>query len=393
MEMTVGRCLNAGEEVATAHFPQIRQFKVRHVTSGEPLENLESADKESYYQVWQPANPETVARFTAAGYFCARELHQHLGEVPVGLINSSWGGSVAEAWVSDEGLGADPETSNIPEEWVEYLKLSERWQRQYDEFRESAKKAVADGRPEPIYYKQPSCLFNAMISPLVGYGIRGVLWYQGEANVFRAGQYAPLFKALIDDWRKQWGRELPFLWVQLPNFDTPVPNWPPLRESQAAALELPNTAMAVAIDVGERWDIHPKDKQTVGYRLGLAARGLVYFENVPFRAPMVGNTDFTNGSCVVNLTNTADSLVTSDGDSPRGFALAGNDRQFYPAEATLDNGKIVVQSDSVTNPVALRYGFENWPPQLNLYSSYMGQNWLPVTPFRTDDWDIPTYSE
>ncbi len=226
-----------------------------------------------------------------------------------------------------------------------------------------------------------------MIAPLAGYAMRGTIWYQGEANVTRAPQYAPLFAALITNWRARWERQFPFIWVQLPGLEASLPGWPLLRESQAKALSLPNTAMAVTIDVGERNDIHPRNKQAVGYRLALAARKLVYLEQVPHMGPLLVKMTVQDGRCRIELSNTGEGLTTTDGKPPRGFEVAGNDRRFVPAEASIEGGTLEVWSPRVSAPVAVRYLWTDYPNELNLYSTFRGEIWLPAGPFRTDDWE------
>ncbi|MBW7995540.1 MAG: sialate O-acetylesterase [Candidatus Glassbacteria bacterium] len=390
MEMTVNRCLNAEAEIASADFPEIRQFKIPHTNAREPLDDIRETGgqgENSYQRSWQPASPETVGRFSAAGYFFARNLHLNLGEVPVGLINSSWGGSVAEAWVSAEGMNSSAEIARILTEWPENSRHSEGWRRGYKTYLANAEKALVEGRDYPPYYREPSVLYNGMIAPLAGLGIRGVIWYQGEANVTRPAQYARLFQTLITDWRNRWGRDLPFIWVQLPGFQAGLETWPLLREAQAAALELPNTAMAVAIDLGERHDIHPRNKQAVGNRLAIAARGLVYLEDLPSKAPAYESMTVAGARCRVEFNNSGDGLASSDGEPVRGFSVAGDDRVFVAAKAVIENGAVVVWSDQVTGPVAVRYAWTNFPADLNLYGTYHGSAWLPAAPFRTDDWE------
>ena len=386
MAMTVDRCLDAENEIAGANFPQIRQFKMPSVASSTPCDTISHSNRE-YQRIWQRASPETVGLFTAAGYFFARDIHQRLGGVPVGLINSSWGGSVAEAWVSEPVLETDPELAPILKEWAEYSRHWEGWRKSYKAYLERAAKAGSEGETIAPYYRQPSVLFNGMINPLVGYGMRGALWYQGEANIFRAAQYAPLFQTLIRDWREQWGDEFPFIWAQLPGLETIRPSWPLLREAQAKALDLPNTAMAVTIDVGEQHDIHPRNKQAVGHRMALAARGLVYLEDIPYMAPLFSGMTVDGSRCRIEFSNAGEGLTTIDGAMPAGFELAGADSVFHPAGAEIDGGEVIVWSDKVAEPVAVRFLWDDYPESINLYSTFDEKTWLPAAPFRTDDWD------
>ncbi len=390
MAMTVDRCLDAQQEIASADFPQIRQFVLPLVAAAQPRQDIllpDDSGNKSGRLLWQAASPETVGKFTAAGYFFARDLSKRLGGVPVGLINSSWGGSVAESWVSKEALAANPELAGIIQEWPEYSRHSEGWRRSYKTWLEKAEKARTEGKQPAPYYRQPSVLFNSMISPIIGYGMRGALWYQGESNATRPLQYTPLFQALISDWRARWGREFPFIWVQLPGWETTLPSWPLLREAQASALSLPNTAMAVAIDVGERWDIHPRNKQAVGIRLAIAARKLVYLEQLPHMGPLLEKMTIEGARCRIQLNNTGEGLTTADSEPPRGFEVAGQDRLFVPAEVSIEGGILEVWSPAVSAPLAVRYLWTDYLDDINLFSTFNGETWLPVAPFRTDDWD------
>jgi sialate O-acetylesterase len=390
MAMTVNRCLDAEQEISSANFPQIRQFKVPNIKELNPQQDFakpDSDDNQAYQCKWQQSTPETTARFTAAGYFFARSLHQHLGNIPIGLINSSWGGSLVEAWISRSALEKNSEIAPILNEWPDYTRHRESWRNSYKNYLEELEKAKADGSRLPVSSLNPAVMYNGMIAPLVGYGMRGVIWYQGESNRFRPIQYSKLFQALISDWRDQWGRDFPFLWVQLPNWDNPLQTWPLLRESQAAALNLPGTAMAVTIDVGERWDIHPRNKQAVGNRLAIAARKLVYLEKLPHMGPLLESMTVEGNRCLVKLNNSGDSLATSDGNSPRCFEVAGKDQRFFPAEAVIKGAVVQIWSPEVTAPLAVRYAWANNPDNPNLYSTFRGKTWLPAAPFRTDSWD------
>ncbi len=390
MAMTVDRCLDAQQEISSANFPQIRQFKVPNIKELDPQQDIArpaDGDNQAYQCKWQLSTPETTARFTAAGYFFARSLHQHLGNIPIGLINSSWGGSLVEAWISRQALEENNEIAPILKEWPGYTRHRESWRNNYQDYLEELEKAKAEGSRLPVSSLNPAVMYNGMIAPLVGYGMRGVIWYQGESNRFRPIQYSKLFQALISDWRSQWGRDFPFLWVQLPNWSNPLQTWPLLRESQTAALSLPNTAMAVTIDVGEADDIHPRNKQAVGNRLAVAARKLVYLEQLPHMGPLLEKMTVEGSRCLLELNNIGDGLATSDGNPPRCFEVAGKDQRFFPAEGAVDGGQVSIWSDKVKNPLAVRYAWANHPDDPNLYSTFLGETWLPVSPFRTDRWD------
>lgn len=233
----------------------------------------------------------------------------------------------------------------------------------------------------------PGALYNAMISPIISYPIKGFTWYQGEANANRAYEYRALFQVMITDWRTKWGMgELPFLFVQLANFMSPADfptesEWAELREAQAMALTLPKTGMAVAIDIGEAEDIHPKNKQDVGSRLALAAQNIAYGDAVVHSGPQYQSMSLDNGKIVLTFEHTGGGLVAKGGEL-KSFAIAGENRNFVWAQAKIDGNRIIVWSDEVADPVAVRYAWANNPANANLYN----QEGLPASPFRTDDW-------
>jgi sialate O-acetylesterase len=216
-----------------------------------------------------------------------------------------------------------------------------------------------------------------MISPLIPYGIRGVIWYQGESNAGRHGEYAELSKLMISDWRKRWDQEdFPFLLVQLAAWEPGGDNWPPLREAQLETLELPNTGMAVAIDIGDKTDIHPKDKQEVGRRLALAARGIAYGEKIEYSGPVYRKMDVADGKARLSFDHVGGGLK-AEGEL-RGFEVAGEDEKYVPAKAAIDGAQVVVWSDGIAKPQAVRYAWAAFP-DANLYN---GEG-LPAVPFRT----------
>jgi len=240
--------------------------------------------------------------------------------------------------------------------------------------------------------QHPTLLYNRMIHPLQPYAIRGVIWYQGESNantVAEALKYRTQFPALIQQWRRQWqAPDLPFLWVQLANFSSGVDQgdtspWAVLRESQSATLSLPATAQVVTIDIGNPTDIHPLNKQDVGKRLALAARHVAYGESLVYHGPVHTQAQFSDGVATLAFDDGGSALaVRGGGTRVHGFALAGADRVFHPAEATLVDGRVVVRSDAVKSPVALRYGWSDNPADADLINAAG----LPASPFRTDAW-------
>lgn len=233
--------------------------------------------------------------------------------------------------------------------------------------------------------KRPSALFNGMIAPLVPYGIKGVIWYQGEGNAEKPRQYDTLFPALINNWRNEWQQQnLPFLFVQLPGFkqrqqQPSEEGWPFIRESQAKAASLPHAGMIVTIDLGEENDIHPKNKQDVGFRLARYALGNVYGSVVEYSGPVYRKMSVDENRCILEF-DTKSALRINDGDELKGFAIAGADQQFVWAKAKIVDGKVIVYSSAVKEPVAVRYDWANNPVG-NLYNKE-----FPAAPFRTDNW-------
>lgn len=347
MEWTVANSNDADAEIAAADDFEIRHFKVPHSWADAPEQTLAGGS-------WERADPGHVGDFTAVGYFFARELREHV-DVPVGIINTSWGGSRIEPWMSAGTLG---EVS-----------------------------VNAGGRENHT----PTLLYNKMIYPLQEYPIKGAIWYQGESNAGSpedAAAYRDLFADMITSWREQWGQgDFPFLWVQLANFmqedeHPPVQsNWALLRESQSAALDLPATGEAVIIDIGEADDIHPRNKQDVGARLALAARKVAYGEDgIIHSGPVYRSHRIEDGRIVVEFDHVGSGLDVH-GDALRGFAIAGEEGEFVWANARVEGDRVVVWSDRVDEPVAVRYAWSNNPADANLYN----QEGLPAAPFRTDD--------
>lgn len=348
-----GKVKNFREEVAAANYPTIRLLKVEKTTSTQPLTEAK------FTEGWQICSPQTVPQFSAVAYFFARNIQQH-HNVPIGLIQTAYSGTPAQSWVSGPALEAIP---------------------QYDSVVKFISKTAASPKDAHI----PSVLFNAMINPLIPYGIRGVIWCQGESNDKKAQQYKTLFPLLIKDWRNRWNKEFPFYYVQLANFtearDEPVEStWAELREAQLQTLKVPNTGMAVTIDIGEAKDIHPKNKQDVGLRLALIARAKVYKENIPYSGPIYKNHKIKESRFTISFDHVGEGLQVK-GDTLKGFAIAGADKKFYWANAKIEGNKVVVWSDAVKKPMAVRYAWAN-NPVCNLYNTAG----LPASPFRTDDW-------
>ncbi len=235
---------------------------------------------------------------------------------------------------------------------------------------------------------KPGGLYNAMIHPLLNFGIKGAIWYQGESNASRASEYRNLFGTMITDWRKHWNQgDFPFIFVQLPNYmevkEQPgESDWAKLREAQLKTLSLPNTGMAVAIDLGEWNDIHPLRKAEVGQRLSLEARRIAYGEkNLVSRSPIFKSIKIEGKKAILTFENTGSGLIAKDNKPLKGFSITGADGKFVWAEATIQNNRVIVSSPRVKNPVAVRYAWADNPEGANLYN----QEGLPASPFRTDD--------
>lgn len=341
--------LHANDILAHATDPKLRLFHLQRAVSNTPLQDCKGS--------WETSGPGSAASFSAVGFQFARELQEILG-VPVGIIETSWGGTPIEAWMSSQALA--PFTAAI-----------------------SRLTRATGGKPSA---HGPSCLYNAMINPIVGYGIRGFLWYQGEFNRRYPDRYAALMEAMVTSWRKVWQRDtLPFYYVQIAPYDYGVTrdSVPFLREEQGRAMQLiPHSGMVVTMDVGDKFTIHPPDKTTVAKRLLYWALGDTYgFKEVAYESPSFQSLKITGENAVVTLSPAPRGLTSYD-QPVKGFEVAGADKFFYPATARLSrNGVVIVHADRVSKPVAVRYGFKDWTI-CNLYST----DGLPVAPFRTDDW-------
>lgn len=393
MAMEVKNSLNARREIAHADHPQIRHFQVKRTKSTEPLDDVSPVANAgtSWLNKWEVCDSTNVGHFSGVGYFFIRELQKKL-DVPVGIISVSWGGTTAEAWTPMDTLVNDPELNMILDNWPDYNN-DEAWLKtEYENFLEEIKKAKKQGIPEPLYFNQPSVLFNGIIAPVIPYGIRGAIWYQGESNGYRAYQYRKLFPAMISQWRRKWGQgDFPFLYVQLANYHFEPQVFPELREAQAMALTLPNTAMAVAIDIGDSSDIHPKNKQEVGRRLSLAARKLCYGEHLIYTGPMFHYMLVDGDKCYLSFKHNGDGLIPKETDELKGFIIAGIDKNFVEADAVIMGNQVMVWSNEVERPVAVRYAWANHPGNCNLYNKSGEQINLPASPFRTDDWPGITF--
>lgn len=389
MAMTVNRAKDFEAEKGLANLPLVRMFKEESAAA-----DTEQADGKG---AWVVCAPDAVGGFSATLYFFGRELHKKLG-VPVGLVNSSVGGTPIESWIAAKpqreseqlrpffaAVEQDNAKVDPAEEKKNYERSLARWEA-------AAKKARAEKQPVPRKPRDPAGvrgkkanvggLFNGKIAPLIPYAIRGAVWYQGEANSMpaKAPFYQYQLPLLVSDWRARWGAELPFAWAQLPNFDGGERDWPTVREAMLKTLALPKTGMGVNIDIGEAKNIHPANKQEVGRRLSLWALGTVYGQPVASTSgPLPAGQQVRGGELVLRFTHADGGLVAKGGEL-KGFSIAGGDRQWKPAQARIEGDTVVVSSSDVKTPAAVRYAWENFPV-CNLYNGAG----LPASPFRTGE--------
>jgi len=398
MEFTVDdggstyRVQNAEAEVAGANYPLIRQLKVDRTVKTAPSDTVKTSG-------WQPAAPDIVGHFTAVGYFFARDIHRALG-VPVGIIDSPWGGTPVESWMSDAARNSTSLAATLEVRWKKAMsewppERVARYPADMEAWQKAEKEAMATHTRNPLHWPNPPAtedspalpggLYNGMIAPLQPFAIRGILWYQGEANVGHPDEYAELFETLIRSWRTTFGQgDLPFYFVQLANFgnedERANRDWARLREAQAQALALPNTGMAVTIDIGEAHNIHPRNKQEVGRRLALIARAKIYGLPPESSGPMFESATPEGPAIRVRFTHAGSELTVRDG-TIKSLEVAGSDQVFHPAAAVLQVDSLLASSPDVPQPVAVRYAWTN-APEANLY----GDSGLPAVPFRSDHW-------
>ena len=400
MQRLLSETANGPEAIAAANHPTIRLFNVsRQVAFKHAQPPL---------GVWRACSPDSVKQFSAAGYYFGVELQKELN-VPIGLINSSYGGSQAEAWTPVEYLLASADLKPTVDRKKIWDEERPRVKVQYDEaiqkWREEADKARAAGavpRPSPSVpdalreYRVAASIYDGMIEPLIPFAIRGAMWYQGESNEARAQQYAILLPVMIKSWRERWGEEFPFGIVQLPNYRDTKPDpadeaWSHVREAQRlTAASVPQTGLIVTIDIGEAHDIHPKNKLDVGKRMARWALVDVYKQKLLKSGPVFHKAEIKDSKIVVTFSEVGNGLKLTVGATSKGleeFAIAGADRKWYWAEAKIvGRNRVEVWSPQVSQPVAVRYAFNNNPRNPNLTND----TGIPAGPFRTDNWPGPT---
>ncbi|WP_395746478.1 sialate O-acetylesterase [Prosthecobacter sp.] len=404
MQWNVGSSWDADLEIATAKYPNIRLITVPNVGTQEPQKDFKGE--------WKECSPATVGGFTAVGYFYGRVLHKML-DVPVGLINNAWGGSACEAWVNRAELEKDPRFKPLmesarqreallssPEAKARYDADLAAWTKQAEEAKKAGKPFTVRAPAPPTAWltgnARPANIYNGALLPTIGYGIKGAIWYQGETNAGRAYEYASLFPFMIQNWRNEWKQgDFPFYWVQLADFmpekadagQSVASAWAELRESQTKTeTAIKNGGQAVIIDLGDANDIHPKNKRDVAERLARWALVKDYGLKLPYRSPEFKSAEFSGEKAIVTLDTFGSALRTVDISEVKGFVVCGEDQKWAWADAKIiGKDKLEVSAKGVTKPIAVRYAWAD-NPVCNLYST----DGLPVTPFRSDSFDMIT---
>lgn len=342
---------NAVSDILHSKDSQLRLFTIKRVSSFLPKDDVQGE--------WQVSEPQSVREFSATAYYFGKELRQML-DVPVGLICAAWGGSACEAWMTADWLRAFPD-AKIPQQESD-IKSKNR---------------------------TPTVLYNGMLSPIVGYTMRGAIWYQGEDNVPRFQTYAEMQAAMVKGWRSEWKQgDFPFYYCQIAPYDYTLVNMKPnsalLREQQAKAeLMIPNCGMAVLMDCGMEWGIHPRKKNLAGQRLALLALDNTYgVKGLTSKSAYYKEMTISNDTCTVSFERADMWIYGEKGYLSECFELAGADKVFHPAKAVVQRSKVIVTCEEVKKPVAVRYAFKDWV-QGDLYC-----DGIPVSSFRSDDWDI-----
>jgi sialate O-acetylesterase len=452
MDFGIGLDSRATETIAAANEPQIRLFMVPRQLSLQPLPTFAKPLPDHLEGKWQICSPAVLGGkwgwngFSAVAYYFGRELQHHLNR-PIGLIQSAWGGTQVAGWTSVSGLEKNPvmahyvqdhdkRVANFAQATKDYHALAvagaaafKQWnetygipfQKELAQWNAEVAADAAAGKPSPpkprvAVPKPPGVsppdgwiygggnLFNGMVAPLIPFAIKGVIWYQGENDRSNSFEYYTSFPGLIADWREKWNQgDFPFLFVQLSNGNPPNPKRPVedytamLREAQAKTLSVPNTGMAVTIDVGSSLDIHYKDKLDVGQRLALVARRVAYGETLVAYGPMYDSMTIEGNKIRLTFKEIGSGLTlrvppwsttedppvaAADATELNGFAIAGDDRRWEWGKAEIDGNTVVVSADKVANPVTVRYDWQECPP-----GNLANKEGLPAAPFRTDNWD------
>ena len=407
MEWVLRNC-ERQEDINQANFPLLRHIEVQKRVSSHPQTEIQGR--------WNVCTPQSAGGFTAVGFYFGRKLQQETG-IPIGLIKSAWGGTCIEPWINPEGLAPISELAKdreqLEQKFKDYRKALAESLPKIDAYVVEVRKALASNADLPRQVEIPTypvsdrdpkgwhSLYNGMINPLVNFGIKGALWYQGESNGGEGVSYYQKMRALIGGWRKAWQvGDFPFYFVQLADFQDSNnkpeggDGWAKLRMAQSKSLTIPRTGMAVTIDVGNPRDIHPKNKKDVGERLALWAlakdygkKDLVYsgpqYKGMQIEGDKIRLMfDSVGSGLTVATKNGYDPMVKESQGKLQRFAIAGASKKWVWADAVIDGATVVVSSSSVTNPVAARYAFSQNPEGCNLYNN----EGLPASPFRTDEW-------
>ena len=417
----LGRDANNPKGLGQANYPQIRLFKLPKETFLDPQTDCKGS--------WAVCTPGAAKEFSATGYFFGREIHR-VEKIPVGLINACRGSSSGQMWTSLEGLKSEAALSkylnqalaaraDYPRHKEHYLRDRAKWKEDAARWPETVKrwevdtaKAKAEGKeapakPEPPgvpparpdgmdgwednVMNAPTVLFNGMIAPIIPFGIKGAIWYQGEGNASEAELYRTLFPAMVYDWRNRWGLgNFPVYFVQLSSFGESLAepgesNWAAFREIQLMLQNIvPNSGMAVTVDIGNAQNIHPLTKEEVGRRLSLVALAITYNHPIAYSGPMYERMEIEGDKIRLHFTHVGAGLVAKGGESLKRFAIAGANRKFVWGEAKIEGKTVTVSSSTVSHPVAVRYAWDINPDGCNLFN-VAG---LPASPFRTDDWKL-----
>jgi sialate O-acetylesterase len=398
MQFTLAQAANGEAEVAAADHPQIRLFNVsREVAFGQKSGKLGQ---------WQPCTPESARPFSAVAYYFGVALQREL-KVPVGLIDDSFGGTPGEAWTPTSYLVANPDLKPTVDRTPVWISERPRVRAEYHaamtKWKEQAAQAKADGTKPPRVPRLPNelreqwlagAIYERMVAPIVPFAIRGAAWYQGKSNEDRAQQYRVLLPVLIRSWRDAWGEgKFPFAIIQLPSFRQPTSQptdsaWSHIRDAQFRAFKsVPDTGLICTIDIGERNNIHPKDKKDVGERLARWALADAYGQKITKSGPVFDSAKVEGDKIVLTFDEVGTGLKIGKGDKLGEFAIAGAEHVWHRADAKIvGKDKVQVSSPEVPHPQAVRYAFNSYPRNPNLTN----ETGIPAAPFRTDDWPGPT---
>jgi sialate O-acetylesterase len=372
------------KEIAAATNPKLRLLLITRKSSDFPLNDVDGT--------WTQCTPATAKEFSAVAYFFGREIAAH-ENVPIGLIDSTWGGTPADSWTSLDTLGSDPallpafaSRATFAATIADSNAINAAETRENEEAKSSGKPAPKHPwHPDPTSWS-PAGLYNGMIAPLTPMSLKGFLWYQGETNSAhdRAPYYGRLFNSMISDWRAHFAQgDLPFLYVQISSFNSPEEDWGTVRDQQRRSLAVANTAMAVTLDVGQFDNVHPPDKKTVAARLALAARTLVYGDRVNYLGPTLHQATPElqhDGSIAMRVWFDHAEGLDTHSKSLNSFELAGANHHFVPAQATIEGATVLVHAKSVTAPMYVRFGWQGYVAD-NLYNS----DGLPASTFTSEE--------